>query len=496
VSNVVSVPPELATFIQSPNAQTLLIRGPPGSGKTMLALALLQAFPGRRVYVSLRVTRTALYAQFPWLSTVPPEDFEVVDSAEETSHAPGRTQLKHKELVLSRPEEAKELEEFHWLPKSVQSAWSLSDDQRPTMVVLDSWDAIIDQYFEHVDSGGGPVLSRPEVERLLVGRMLKNSNLALILVLERDSPSILDYIVHGIVETSRRLVDGRLERWLSLPKLRGTPIPVDTYPFTLAGGRFTAITPSQPRDFTFQSAVPDPEPGALGQWPGSTDYASAFGRLIPGQVTIIELDSAVPREVPGILAAPMLIQAIAGGGRGLFFSAPTLAPETMFSLGSEMIKKYGVSPRMRVMTTVPLADGPAKRSGLFMPFRWSATTPSVPVLDDSEFLRTPSAECGPSLFTAYLSGIHAAAEVAGVPIGHGFLAALVAAHFPVSPVHLLLFAREGDPSIDILSPISDVLIRVRYTNGRVFLTGHRPYSAPLLLSYDDGSEPYHLTPII
>jgi KaiC/GvpD/RAD55 family RecA-like ATPase len=496
MSTVVPVPPELESFIRSHNAQTLLIRGPPGSGKTMLSFALLRAFPGRRIYASLRVDRPILFKQFPWLADLPPGELDVIDTAEQTDHVTDRGQFERKELLLSHPDEAKELQEFHWLPKAVQAAWVLASDEKPTMIVFDSWDAIIDQYFERTSGPAESYPGRAEIERLLISRMMKKQNVSLVLVLERDSPSILDYIVHGIVETSRRLEGGRLERWLSLPKLRGTPIPVDTYPFTLAGGRFTAIMPTYPSTFLFQNPVPDPTPGVPGQWPGSTDYADVFGRLLPGRVTMIALASSVPRELPGVIMAPMLLQTIGGGGRALFFAAPTLDPEDIFAQGDNLIAQHGVSPNFRVMTSAPLAAGPAKSSGMFVPFHWSKTVPSVPIPDDEEFLRATPAPTGQNLIVLYISGLLAAAENAGVTIGHGFLTSFATALFPEAPVHILIFGRDGEPYFEKFSPICETLIDVRYTNGRVFLSGHRPYSAPLVLSYEGHKEPFRLTPIV
>jgi KaiC/GvpD/RAD55 family RecA-like ATPase len=496
MSNAVPVPPELDAFLRYQSAQALMIRGPPGSGKTMLALALVESFQGRRIYVSLRVDRPTLLSQFPWLGSIPPEDLLIVDSSSETDHVQDRRPLAAKDFVLSQPSEAKELEEFHWLPHAVQTAWSLASGEKPTIIIFDSWDAIIDQYFERSESPPESLPSRIEVERLLIGRMMRRPNLCLVIVLERDSSSVLDYIVHGIAETSRRLEEGRLERWLSLPKLRGIPIPVDTYPFTLAKGRFTTMTPAIPDDFAVRAPVDDPHPDAPGLWPGSTDYAGAFGRLLPGRITLIELAASVPREIPRLLMAPMFLETIRTGGRGVHFSAASLDPEEGFNSTNGMVLDPTLSNRTRVMTPLPLPERTAKGSGRFVPFHWSTSVPSVPLPDDPLFLKEAEDTTAPSLIVAYLSGLEAAAETAGVTIGHGFLSAFASSMFPKSPVHIVVFASVADPLTATITPISDVLIKIRYSNGRIFLDGHRPYSAPLILSNDSKTEPYRLTPIL
>jgi len=499
MSTVVRIPPELEAFIQPPHAQTLMIRGPPGSGKTMLALALMESFHGRRVYVSLRVTRGSLLRQIPWLGMVAPEGIEIVDASEETAHVQDRGQLKIKDNVVSQQEEARELDEFLWLPQAIQSAWSKTDAKNPTLVVLESWDAIIDQYFERVVGPGEPIPSRTEIERILLRRMAKG-NISLVLVLERDTPSTLDYQVDGIAETSRLLKEGRLERWLGIQKLRGVKISVDTYPFTIAGGRFAAITPAGLGAFDrIHPPVKDPRPKDPGMWPGSTDYAEAFGRLLPDAMTLLTLDTAVPREVSRAITGPMVIQSIQAGGRTLVIAPGSLEPEDSYISIVDNLPKDAVRSRLRVMSALPRHHRAEDMPELTIPFdriHWTKAGPSVPIPDDSEFLiATPQKSDRPNLLVVYLSGLEAMAEGAGLPVAHAILPALAEAVFPQSPVHVICVGRLEDPVLQSVSPLSRCLIDLQYSNGRVFLSGRRPYVSPHILSDQGGVEPYRLTRI-
>jgi KaiC/GvpD/RAD55 family RecA-like ATPase len=500
MSSVVRVPPELDAFLRMPTPQSLMVRGPPGSGKTMLSLALLESFPGRRIYVSLRVSRQSLLDQIPWLGKLPPGDLEIVDAAAETDHVQTHGRAITGEAPLVRPGDlSPEEEEFLWLPSAVQSAWSLSDPGRPSLVIFDSWDAIIDQYFERGPELCESIPTRAEIERKLLARMTRG-NILLVLVLERDVSSTLDYHVNGIVETFRQTVEGRLERWLGLPKLRGVSITTDLYPFTLAHGKFSAITPSIPGErYRLEPPTPDPRPEDLGMWPGSTDYAAGVGRLRPGELTLLELDSAVPREIPRVLVGPMLLQALLDGGRALVIAPPSIDPEDAYVSLREHLAPETLNERLRVLSAIPPTRPPLELDRMFVPVHrigWTKVGPAVPLPEDPGFLHQAQGSEHANLIVVYLSGLQALAEIAGVSVTPATLAGIDAAVFPNSPVHVIAIGRTGDPRLELMSPVMETHLRVRCPHGRVFLNGHRPYLAPLVLSQQLGGEPFRLTPVL
>jgi KaiC/GvpD/RAD55 family RecA-like ATPase len=70
------IPQELVEVLLSRRGYSLLLKGAPGTGKTILALEIIGLLrDSNAVYISSRVSPTALYEHFPWLDEClsPPE---------------------------------------------------------------------------------------------------------------------------------------------------------------------------------------------------------------------------------------------------------------------------------------------------------------------------------------------------------------------------------------------------------------------------------------
>jgi hypothetical protein len=176
-----------------------------------------------------------------------------------------------------------------------------------------------------------------------------------------------------------------------------------------------------------------------------------------------------------------------------------LEPEDSYTSILDSLPENTLRSRLRVMSAIPRhyrADGLAELVIPFDRIRWTKAGPSVPVPDDPEFLQAaPHTSQLPNLLVAYLSGLQAMAEEEGVPVAHGILPALAETIFPRSPVHVIALGRSLDPELPTIGVLSRNLIDVQYTNGRVFLSGRRPYVSPRILSVRGDTEPYQLTRI-
>lgn len=145
----------------------------------------------------------------------------------------------------------------------------------------------------------------------------------LVFVVEDREAGQLEYFVNGVVTTEQLIRDQRMERWLRIDKLRGARIANPSYPFSLEGGRFQCIEPFRTdRRPTSEHREPEPEhlPGLI--WPGSTSFASLFGRLPLGKLTLMEQDPAVPLEAVNLLLTPLIGQTLHQGGRVVLVPPP------------------------------------------------------------------------------------------------------------------------------------------------------------------------------
>ena len=67
-----SIPKEINDFFHVDGGQTLLIKGMPGTGKTTLALEIMNSLCQEKngIYISTRVDPRRLYATNPWVKEV------------------------------------------------------------------------------------------------------------------------------------------------------------------------------------------------------------------------------------------------------------------------------------------------------------------------------------------------------------------------------------------------------------------------------------------
>jgi KaiC/GvpD/RAD55 family RecA-like ATPase len=506
MSTVIRLPPELQKFLELPGPQTLVIRGAPGSGKTTLTLALLECFPGDRILVTCRVPSDELRREFPWLGDESSRTIQVVDTSnmDETVLDAARLIHQSRERLLSPgPEDAHDLAKFLWLPPPLQETWARIDPDRPALVIIDSWDALIEQYLALDRAGNAPLPDRGYIERLLIRRMSK-TRAHVVLVLEREEQSALDYLVNGIVLTDRVATDERLQRWLTLGKLRGIRIDNAVYPYTLEGARFESILPLPPYS-TLRPGPPDPEPDVMAGhlWPGSRAFANAFGRLAFGKTTLIELDESASSQVGDMLALPMIAHTIRAGGRVLLLPHSSTTPEDVLAgLQGTVTPEQFVAQTRIILPPGPEPQGEHDLWRAVIPIEKS--TPSASLADpiDSGVLRFVSEGATPrtpGLIFVSLQGLMAVAAGRGIPLTKEFglrLPEIFQTAIRGMPIHSVVLARHENELVGSLRVIASIRLQGSIRQGQIFLHGVAPWTPTYVLSEGSQHTPYDLRRVV
>lgn len=507
------LPEELREFLSLPGPQSLLVRGPPGSGKTTLCLALLEAAAGRRVLLTSRVSQAELQRGFPWLGENGGSHIQIVDTSnlDATVRDVGRTIADTRRLIDESSLRNRELTEFLWLPSPVQEAWSQLPPDQPSIVIIDSWDALVEQYMGGVGAQNPDLPDRGEVERMLL-RHLGRGRSHVVIVLERREESQLDYLVNGVVVTQREMGNDRLERWLHLPKLRGIRIANAYYPYTVETARFQCIEPikayTQMRRGPFEHE-PDSMPGHI--WPGSSAFAENFGRLPIGKTTLIETDGDIQEHVLQLILSPIIASVVTLGGRALLVPSPSLSAKEVWDSVHPGAPRAKLEQGFRVADVTGQLDATSRQvsadfAKMVVPLGGLVPSPNgTPTTSPSEetsvarFLGSAGTSGAPVLSVAYVGGFLSMASALGNPMTPDVIEnfpAMVQAGLGSAPMHLIVVGRSGMPLFEALRSLAAIHIHLRGRQGRVFVYGSKPWTSGLVLTEGTDALPYDLLRIV
>jgi hypothetical protein len=316
-----SIPRGIKDFFQVEGGQTLLIKGLPGTGKTTLALEIMNSLceECNGMYISTRIDPRRLYATNPWVKDViPPKN--VINA----------TQTK---LLESLKGMGKDLSNYYAILDFFKVFFDEAEEMDNPMIIIDSWDAVLN-YTAHLIGN-----ARAGFEQNIC-EFARDLDTHLIFVSEFASVMPLDYIVDGVVTMEQYRLPGYAEgsmrsryvRQIRLDKLRGIEIGHKTYTVTLHGGRFRFFEPyREHKDARIASdgvRIPDPKSDRIST--GIPDLDIMTGGLKYGSCNVLEIDHGVGKRYYQILTA--LASNAIKNGRGVF-----ILPSIGYQLSSKDI---------------------------------------------------------------------------------------------------------------------------------------------------------------
>ncbi len=318
-------PKEIIKFLSSPGGHSLIVRGMAGTGKTTLALQMIEELAQlqQSYYMSTRVSDQSLFNQFPWLMDKVKEG-EILKARKklkkkadsemqvekillglaaikgelkgEKARAPraelrkleGNIESGGEDAPLAEPSGEGEITvTVGSMMPEIEMAYDVVDKALPerTLIIIDSIDALADKY--------GVPPSR--LINALQKDLVEGCGTNVVYVLETPDP-LLDYLGDGVLYLSLETSSGRRIREMDLLKLRGCEIRQPKYVYTLLGGRVRTFEynryskPESPKPFKPIEALDDRHMST-----GNTDFDDMLaGGLRKGTMSLLELSPGVP----------------------------------------------------------------------------------------------------------------------------------------------------------------------------------------------------------
>ncbi|MEE9236922.1 MAG: gas vesicle protein GvpD P-loop domain-containing protein [Thermoplasmata archaeon] len=329
------IPEDVHLFFKGRGGHSLIVKGSAGTGKTTLALQLieeLEDIPGG-YYLSIRVSDESLYNQFPWLrekvrrselmkvgrgflrsfEEADEEEMERIKQARSLLREVSedevrvtrvdRTELSKMEGRLEMGQEGDEIYEKVGEGEVVDNSlvFDLGSDlpeidiaydaidrnlPRKSLLIIDSIDALSERYGIH------PAKLINTVQKDLV----ESSNTNVVYILESKGGTKLDYLGDGVIELVDKEVHGRRLRIMLVEKLRGREIKQHKYVFTLKEGRVKCFSYRAPQARVRPRRWKPVADKKRCVSTGNEDLDELIGMLERGSIMSIQVDVNVPSD--------------------------------------------------------------------------------------------------------------------------------------------------------------------------------------------------------
>jgi len=215
------IPQEIKTYFSSGEGKSLLVKGDTGTGKSTFALSVLKELGEKKIGVAVftRLEKDEIETSLPWVKKLS-KSLMIFDRYDRIADA----------NIFSK--------EFAEITKS----------NNISVFVIDTVEALIERF------------DNPNRKLKDLVYNIKSRKVNSILIQEEKGISYIDYLVGGIVTLSKRELEGRTIRSISIDKLRGVEIKQPRYTLTLKDGVFRSFGPYSPNTEKLQKWETKPDP--------------------------------------------------------------------------------------------------------------------------------------------------------------------------------------------------------------------------------------------
>ncbi|MEX2725397.1 MAG: gas vesicle protein GvpD basic region 2 domain-containing protein [Candidatus Freyarchaeota archaeon] len=312
----ISIPRELELFLNKPSI-SILIKGEPGTGKTILALSLLAMIrKPNSFYLSTRVDVNSLKLTYP-LVMDKIQSNQIIDAS-------------RKIFTLQAGEIPPHFMGYSDKPSFVKQLYQKMLEEEDSLIILDSLEGVQSLLGENI------YYELFELQRETGSR--------LVLVSEYEERKELDYMVDGLILLRRVGSADNFLRELQIIKLRGTCLKLNTYPFTLFGGVFRHFEPFQ-LPTTSEKRAFQPLPDTESHFStGSKDLDEVLGGgYRKGSTVLLEIGKNISREAYFQMVVPTALNFLSKGKWIMVVPSLGTSRETVLSALSNFIQEEGLN---------------------------------------------------------------------------------------------------------------------------------------------------------
>jgi len=306
----ISIPKEMEKFLSQENSVSALVKGAPGTGKTILVLSTIRILgASESFYLTTRVKPQRLVSDFPWIKEFIPYD-HIVDAT--TTIFPTIRAEKAKEIPYG-------LIRYADKPAFLREFYQLIEKTQKPVIVIDSIETIQkvtgeETFYDLLD-------------------ICREINSKIIFVSEYEEVKRFDYVVDGVILLKRYIINGKILRVMQIDKLRGIACRNPQYLFTLYGGYFRyfkPFKPSIPRERKRFEPLPDSERFFS---TGSRDLDRILGGgYVKGSTILFEIGKDVERDAYFQLYLPTVLNFLTHGKHVSILASLGTSSEKIVSL--------------------------------------------------------------------------------------------------------------------------------------------------------------------